>query len=300
MSYVLIVDDDGSIRRLLHRWVDAEGVRAVEATSAEQGLLIASQEAPAVALCDIQLPRGQNGFWLVEHLRRLYPETVAVMTTGVNAFDAAVTGIRAGVIDYVVKPFSRAQVSQALARAVAEHQSRISSGAARDQAGNSADDADRRPTAGALLTLLQAQDQNAAQHAQRVSRVALMIATTLDLGEPQLADIMHAALLRDVTRLDVHAIARTSPPLAAAYAIAMVAQERFDGTGFPQGLKGESIPLGARILGIAEAYDELVSGMNGPASTPAAAVETLRTKRAQQFDPVVLRALEVVPIQHAA
>ena len=81
MSEVLIVEDEAPIRRLLHRWIDAEGVRAVEAESAEQGLLLASEEFPAVAFCDINLPRGQSGFWLVEQLHRLHPETSVVVTT---------------------------------------------------------------------------------------------------------------------------------------------------------------------------------------------------------------------------
>ena len=63
--HVLIVDDDPAVRRLLHRWIDAEGVRVVEAATAEQGLLLASQEPPAVALCDINMPQGRTASgWL--------------------------------------------------------------------------------------------------------------------------------------------------------------------------------------------------------------------------------------------
>ena len=286
MGHVLIVDDDPSVRRLLHRWIDAEGVRAVEAASAEQGLLLASQEPPAVALCDINMPRGKNGLWLVEQLRRLHPETAAVMTTGVHDFDAAVTSLRAGVTDYIVKPLSRDRVSHALARAVAEHESRRST--------------TRRPTEAeeqaeaALLTVLHAQDQAAFDHAQRISMLAAALGGALGVTEPELTDIRLAALLRDVTRHDVHAIARMAPAFIAAYGIAMATQERFDGTGFPLGLHGDAIPLGARIVGIAEAYDELVSAEAGAMTTPESAVEALRRERSDQFDPAVLRALEDV------
>ena len=292
MGHVLIVDDDPSVRRLLHRWIDAEGVRAVEAASAEQGLLLASQEPPAVALCDINMPRGKNGLWLVEQLRRLHPETAAVMTTGVHDFDAAVTSLRAGVTDYIVKPLSRDRVSHALARAVAEHESRRSTAARPTEAEEQAE--------AALLTVLHAQDQAAFDHAQRISMLAAAIGGALGVTEPELTDIRLAALLRDVTRHDVHAIARMAPAFIAAYGIAMATQERFDGTGFPLGLQGDAIPLGARIVGIAEAYDELVSAEAGAKTTPESAVEALQRERSDQFDPAVLRALGDVALANAA
>jgi response regulator RpfG family c-di-GMP phosphodiesterase len=292
MSHVLIVDDDPAVRRLLHRWIDAEGVRVVEAASAEQGLLLASQEPPAVALCDINMPQGKNGLWLVEQLRRLHPETAAVMTTGVHDFDAAVTSLRAGVTDYIVKPLSRDRVSHALARAVAEHESRRAAAAQPTEADEQAE--------AALLTVLHAQDQTMFYHAQRISTLAAAIGGALGVSETELTDIRLAALLRDVTRHDVHAIARMAPAFVAAYSIAMAAQERFDGTGFPLGLKGDAIPLGARIVGAAEAYDELVSGDTGATTTPASAVEMLQGERSHQFDPAVLQALSDIALEDAA
>ena len=86
----------------------------------------------------------------------------------------------------------------------------------------------------------------------------------------------------------------------AAYGIAMAAQERFDGTGFPSGLKGDAIPLGARIVGVAEAYDELVSGDPGATMTPAAAMEMLQGERSHQFDPAVLQALSDIALEDIA
>lgn len=81
------------------------------------------------------------------------------------------------------------------------------------------------------------------------------------------------------------------PFLVAANELAVVAHERCDGSGFPYGLRADDIPLGARILGVADAYDELVSGLGCEAVTPARALEILSTNRAAEFDPVVLDAL---------
>lgn len=295
MSEVLIVEDEAPIRRLLHRWIDAEGVRAVEAESAEQGLLLASEEFPAVAFCDINLPRGQSGFWLVEQLHRLHPETCVVVTTGLHQFDAAVSGLRAGATDYIVKPFTRDRFRQALQRGLVEHQSRKAQLAQAPQgAGGSGSEERPANSTAALLSVLRVDHESGVERAKRVSKHAVDIANAMNAGEGLAADIERAAILRNITRLDVHALGRQVPFLAAASTITAAVQEHFDGSGFPLGLAGDRIPLGARILAVAEAWDALVaSGRQGTIS-PADAIERLSTERAGQFDPAVLRALKVV------
>lgn len=288
MNYVLIVDDEAPVRRLIHRWVDAEGHTVVEAASAEQGLLLACQYPPGVALCDIHMPRGQNGFWLVEQLRRLRPEAAAVMTTGVHEFDAAVMSLRAGATDYVVKPLARQAVVAALRRAVEEHESRKTFETASTY---------RARRVAALMAVLYAESENAARHAQRVSQRAVALAQALGVMEPELSDIGHAALLRDIVRVDVHAIARNVPYLAAASTIAVAVQERFDGTGFPLGLTREAIPRGARVVAVADAYDALIMGAERTPVLPAHAIEILCGERGTQFDPIVLRALKSLRLE---
>ena len=282
MSEVLIVEDEAPIRRLLHRWIYAEGVTAVEAESAEQGLLLASEQHPAVAFCDINLPRGQSGFWLVEQLHRLHPETSVVVTTGLHQFDAAVTGLRAGATDYIVKPFTRDRFREALQRGLMEHRSRKASLAAQPHAPSVAAERPTGSTA-ALLSVLRVDHEDSVEHARRISQHAVAIARAMHADETTTADIEHAAILRDITRLDVHAIGRQVPFLAAATAITAAIQEKFDGSGFPLGLSGERIPFGARILAVAEAWDELVAGSRYG-----------KVERASQFDPAVLGALRAV------
>jgi response regulator RpfG family c-di-GMP phosphodiesterase len=293
MSDVLIVEDEAPIRRLLHRWIDAEGVSAVEAESAEQGLLLASEEFPAVAFCDINLPRGQSGFWLVEQLHRLHPETSVVVTTGLHQFDAAVTGLRAGATDYIVKPFTRERFREALQRGLMEHRSRKASLAAQPQDPGRAPERPTGSTA-ALLSVLRVDHEDSVERARRVSQHAVALAHALNVDEATTTDIEHAAILRNITRLDVHAMGRQVPFLAAATAITAAIQEKFDGSGFPLGLAGEGIPFGARILAVAEAWDELVAGTRYGKVAPAQALEVLTRDRGPQFDPAVLRALKAV------
>jgi response regulator RpfG family c-di-GMP phosphodiesterase len=84
------------------------------------------------------------------------------------------------------------------------------------------------------------------------------------------------------------------PFLAAANEIAVAAHERYDGSGFPRALAGEEIPMGARILAVADAYDELVTGIGGSPVSVARALEILSVERIAEFDPVVIGALVIL------
>jgi putative two-component system response regulator len=327
---VLIVDDEAPIRRLLQNWVEAEGAAVVQASTSEEALRVISPETvPAVALCDIRLP-GKDGLWLATQLRVEHPETAVVMTTGVHEFDVAVHSMQAGVVDYLVKPFTRERLTEALQRGFFAHQSRRALAAMQKEL-----DARRTQITEALaelelnassslevmLEMLRARDQASFEHAHRVSRLAVNLAMTLDIGEPRLSDIERAALLHNLGRLALpdelllrkestlspadrarfrsyplhgEAILRNVPYLAAASEIAVASHERFDGSGFPHGLKGELIPLGARIIGVANAYDELLFGIGQPAISSAAALEAMGTTRAAEFDPLVLGALRML------
>jgi DNA-binding NtrC family response regulator len=163
---------------MVRRWIEREGVDVTEAESAEQALLLASQEPPKVAFCDVNLPRGQNGFWLAAELRRLYPATVVIMTTGNHQFEAAVAGLRAGVSEYLVKPFPPERLRQALATALAEHRARLSSEAPWRPA-ESVREARRISTRFAALDAVVSSENPAkADHARRVARVAAGIASS--------------------------------------------------------------------------------------------------------------------------
>jgi response regulator RpfG family c-di-GMP phosphodiesterase len=327
MTSVLIVDDEPSMRTLLRAWVEREDdATVIEAASAEEGLELVGKESPAVALCDIRLP-GEDGLWLAAQIRIHHPQTAVVMTTGVLEFGAAVDSLQAGVVDYLVKPFTRERLSEALSRAFYAHKSRE----ALDQLQRELDLRHRQITqalsdlevninAGleAMLAILRARDPESYEHARRVANIAVHIGATLKIAEPRLSDIERAALLHNLGRLAIpdallmrdratlsdderdlvrtyplhgQALLKNVPFLAGASEIAVAAHERYDGSGFPRGLAGEDIPLGARVLAVANVFDELVSGMSGTVVSEERALEILSVERIAQFDPVVVGAL---------
>lgn len=281
-NHVLVVEDQVPIARLLRVWIEAEGCSVTIATGAEQALLMAAAQAPVVAMCDIRLPGGRDGFWLVEQLRLFRPHTAAVMTTGLPQF-ADEDGDNTGVADFVMKPFTRERIVAALRHGLADHRARV----------------DRSPggedgpvdLAMVLRTIVHTQRGTSARHAEHVSPVALALAAALNCSGQEVADIECAVLLGEVERSDIYGIARTVPMLASPMAIVTASQEHWDGTGFPLGAKGNAIPMGARIVAVARAFDTLVAGVGIDGTTAAQAVETLCTTQAARFDPAVLAAL---------
>jgi len=330
MMRVLIVDDEEPLRKLLTHWVEAEGATVIEAGTAEEGLALAqSGGAPAVALCDIRLP-GKDGLWLAAQLHTGFPETVVLMTTGVLEFGAAVNSLQAGVVDYLVKPFSRERLTEAVKRAFFAHKSRRALtdmqrelDDRRAQIAEALGDLELNAAASleAMLAMLRVRDAHAYDHAHRVAALSVNLAMALRIGEPKLSDIERAALLHNLGRLALpdqilirkertlseeertklrsyplhgQAMLKNVPFLAAASEIAVAAHERYDGSGFPRGLRGEAIPLGARIVAVADAYDELVAGIGDTPVSPARATEMLSVDRIAQFDPLVLGALTML------
>ena len=328
---VLVVEDEAPSRRLLRTWLEAENAVVLEAVSAEQAVSLV-QEAEgeiAVAVCDLMLP-GHNGFWFAEELGTLSPATALVMATAVNHFDAALSSLHLRAVDYLHKPYPRERFIDALERAVAvyraraEHRDRLKELEQRRREITEAlaeIEANTSTALNAMLGLLQAREPIAYDHAHRVAKLSLDLAMALQITEPQLSHIERAALLHNLGRLALsdamlntpveqlspedrkrlreypvlgHAVLRSVPFLAGATEISLAAHERYDGSGFPYGLRGQAIPFGARIIGVADAYDELVSGIERPAVTPERAIAILTSERAAEFDPAVLAALNIL------
>jgi response regulator RpfG family c-di-GMP phosphodiesterase len=327
---VLIVDDEEPIRFVLRGWLEPEGLTIVEAESAEEALTLATAGDPAaVAFCDLRLP-GEDGLWLAEQLQKLSPDTAVVMTTGVHEFDAAVRSLKSGVVDYLTKPYPRERFIEAYRRAfIAHHSRRALTMMHRElehrqaQISQALAELELNATSSleAMLAILRLRDHESADHARRVAHLALNLAMTLHIGEPQLSEIERAALLHNLGRLALpdylltkredtltaeertrlqsyplhgYAMLKNVPFLAAANKIALSTHEKYDGSGFPHGLVGDSIPLEARIIGTANAFDELTSGLQGEQVTPARALEVMTTERATEFDPLALGALKML------
>jgi DNA-binding NtrC family response regulator len=113
---VLVVDDEACVRLLVRRWLERWGYRVREASGAIEALEMMDVEQASVIVCDVKMP-GPNGLWLVEVVRAKWPETAIIMATGVADIEMVLDCKRAGAVDYVLKPFGREVLQQAVQRA---------------------------------------------------------------------------------------------------------------------------------------------------------------------------------------
>ena len=115
---LLVVYDDEGVRRVLSRWAADMGYTVQAAADADSALDVMRQHQVDVALVDVRMP-GHDGIWLIDQVRRLFPETAVVLATGLLEMDPMVT-LRPGVVGYIVKPFNREDLQQVIKRGMAE------------------------------------------------------------------------------------------------------------------------------------------------------------------------------------
>jgi DNA-binding NtrC family response regulator len=116
VSVVLIVDDESGIRDILARWLSAAGHEIRQAVDAETALDDMAGAAADVVMCDVEMP-GHGGLWLAAQLGQRFPTTAIVLATALDSVPA-VNSLQPSIVEYLVKPFSRGLVVQAVSRAV--------------------------------------------------------------------------------------------------------------------------------------------------------------------------------------
>jgi putative nucleotidyltransferase with HDIG domain len=335
---VLVVDDDVSVRPMLASWVNRFGYCAFEAASAEMALAHLEATPTDIALCDVNMP-GHDGVWLASRIRERFPTTAVIMATSVDDADIAVSTLSNDVVDYLLKPFDSTRLREALALGLDWHRAsvgdeelhhalhaRIRTRRATVAAALARAQGSVQQAADSLIAMLQLHEKDGRGHSTRVTRLALALAEELGVPDGEVDGLEYGAMLHDVGKIDMPAeilckpaplnddewnVMRTHPQvgydlvkklphLAAAAEIVLAHHEAFDGSGYPNRLSGDDIPLGARILTIADSYDSMTHPhTQRPAMPPAMAVQEIERCRGSQFDPDAAAALGRV-LQHAS
>ncbi|HEY3042679.1 MAG TPA: response regulator [Vicinamibacterales bacterium] len=126
MSSVLVVDDEPRMREILVRWLAPAGYITREAPDADAAIDSLTSHLSDVVFCDIQMP-GHDGLWLVAQLRERFPGVAIVLATGVDSVPPVVS-MQGGVVEYLLKPFERGRVLEAVKRAIEWQQTRAARG----------------------------------------------------------------------------------------------------------------------------------------------------------------------------
>ncbi|HEY0097919.1 MAG TPA: HD domain-containing phosphohydrolase [Pyrinomonadaceae bacterium] len=330
---LLIADDEPEIRSILQECLcEHYDCRAVG--SAEEVLALLTTSNFDLIISDINM-EGMSGLEMVPHVRQIAPETVIIMISGAQTVESAIEALRAGAFDYVTKPFDLRHVEMAVERA-REHRELLRSKRRYElfleesiklrtkelgEALASLEDA-YRTTLKALAAALETRDTDTHGHSERVVSFSLRLGRELDLDEAQLRALEFGSLLHDIGKIGIPdcilrkpaaltdeewTTMRQHPALGGQIlrgikflegAARVVGQhhERWDGTGYPSGLRGAQIDLNARIFAVADAFDAMVSTRVYRAGKPyEAAAEELKRHAGQQFDPDVVAAFLRIP-----
>jgi putative nucleotidyltransferase with HDIG domain len=321
---ILIVDDDASVRDVINVLLGEEGYACTAVTSADAAVDAVRHGDYPLVISDVRMP-GHDGFWLLERLRELRPEVAIVMLTAYGDTEAAVECLRNGAADYLLKPPKVTELVRAIERALGRRRLELARSKYRRSLENRVREKTAElsralrelestysQTLWSLVAALDAREHETGNHSQRVVRYSLAVARRLGLPERDLPDLGRGALLHDIGKIGVpDAILLKPGPLAEAewremrrhpqigYEIlrsigflehsaemVLAHQERFDGRGYPSGLRGDDVPIGARIFAIADTYDAMTSDRpyRRALSTGTAREEIARCS-GTQFDP---------------
>jgi putative nucleotidyltransferase with HDIG domain len=332
---ILVVDDEAAVRSIIAAMLSRSGYAATVAAGADEAL-VRLQEDPAydLVLSDIMMP-GTDGIALLERICADYPGTPVVLVTAVHDIQVATNAFRRGAADYLLKPFKRGQLENVVGRAIEHGRLLQQNNAYRQnledmvsartaQLRSALQDLERSYdiTLEAMGAALDLRDEETEGHSRRVTAYTIVLARALGVNSDELRVIARGAFLHDIGkiaipdrillkpgRLDPHEMSimrehcqrgydmvRKIPFLREAAEIVHAHQEHFDGTGYPRGLIGDQIPLGARIFAIADTLDAMTSDRPyRKGTTFAAAQQEIARCSGTQFDPTIVGVFLMMP-----
>ena len=330
MTRILIVDDEETIRLALRKFLRSRGYEVEIAGSGDQAMQILDKESFSLMLCDVRMP-GMTGVQVVPQARERDQNLAIIMLTAVNDAATATEVLSSGASDYLMKPVELADLEQAVNRALHKRDELIEQRRfdrlIREEVALRTAELEREKEslrlmsvsiAETLINAMEAKDLYLRGHSQRVAELAGQLAEEIGLDEATCEDLRVAGRLHDVGKIGIREAILNKPSrltseefehvkrhvqigldiLAPLFHIKQPLKyvehhhERWDGAGYPQGLAGEEIPMGARILCAADTFDALTSkrAYREPLE-PMAAIEHLRGDAGRQFDPQVYDAL---------
>jgi putative nucleotidyltransferase with HDIG domain len=332
---ILVVDDEDPIREVVCSMLSSANYLCTPASSGKEALaLLDSGENFELMLSDLMMA-GMDGIALLEATKERFPDMPVVMVTAVHDVSVALNSIRNGAYDYLLKPFEREQLLATVRRALENRRLKLENRAYQtnlEALVTARTELLRQTlkeleesydiTLAALGDALDLKDRETEGHSKRVTAFTMAIARAMGLSSEQVRVIARGAFLHDIGKMAIpdailnkpgkldareteimrehpyrgYQIVKKIPFLAEAAEIVYSHQEKYDGTGYPRGLKGEQIPLGSRIFAIADTLDAITSDRPYRAAQPvSAARKEIEEWSGRQFDPQVVQAFLGMP-----
>ena len=334
VTRVLIVDDQDPARRLLALILCPPAFHSCSAKNGEEALEALQREHFDAVISDLNMP-GVGGIELLEEVRRCYTHISFLVTTGIDDVEVGVQAMRLGADDYLVKPLNEGAVVGSLTKALYKHRLEQEVEHYRDHleemivertgelhSALNQIESTYEDTLRALGAAIDLRDKETAGHSRRVCLFSMEIARASGWQNERLSNLVRGAYLHDIGKLAVpdnillkpgsldveerrlmqsHAqigfdLIKDITFLASAAEIVLTHHERYDGLGYPRGLKGTDIPAGSRVFSIADTLDAMTSDRPyRRASSFEEAHDTIRELSGTQFDPQSVSVFLEIP-----
>ncbi len=331
---ILVVDDEPPVRTMIAASLERQGYTVQLASGGSEALQALELNNFNLVLTDIVM-QDVNGITLLDRIHALQPGLPVVMVTAVHDIGVAIDAMRRGAYDYLLKPFEHDQLLATVERALhhrraieeteSYHQSLEEMVRARtEMLRHAMEDLEHSydVTLEALGDALDLKDSETEGHSKRVTAYAIALARAMGIPPDEIKIIARGAFLHDVGKMAIpddilrkpgalnpeerdlmrehcargYQMLRKIPFLAGAAEIVFCHQEHYDGSGYPNGLRGREIPIGARIFAIADALDAITSDRpyRKARDFDTAREEILRCS-GSQFDPAVVEVFLKIP-----
>jgi len=335
-SRILIVDDEAPIRALLGEHLGQVGYQIMQASDGRAALEMLNDGDFDLVLTDVRMP-GMNGLELLAEVVRTRPAVGVLMLTACEDLTLAVNAMRIGALDYILKPFRLSEITVSVQEALERRRNQLEQTERMrllEETVNERTVELRRmldrlhdaseTTLEALVAALDAREHETKAHSKRVSEYTLYLAREMSVDPTQLDVIRRGAMLHDIGKIGISDTILLKPgkltaeewvvmqkhpqigywildgidALKSASDIVLSHHERYEGGGYPRGLKGEGIPLGARIFAVADTLDVMTSDRpyRKALSYDEARLEITRFS-GRQFDPEVVKHFLQVPLE---
>ena len=324
---VLIVDDDWQVREVLHEIFLSAGYTCQVAADGREGLDAFCASLPPLTVTDLKMP-VMDGIALLHAIRQADNDAAVIVLTGAADVKTAIDSLKLGAHDFIMKPVNVDELLIAAERAMErrnllierrEYQARLEQRV--EEATEKLEKAYHQ-TLEALGAALDSRDVGTESHSRRVHGYSLALAREHGVPEEQLTDLAHGVLLHDIGKIgipdaillkpgsltpDEWMVMRSHPEIGkrliekipflhGAIPVVWCHHEKWDGNGYPRQLKGEEIPLGARIFSVCDAFDAMTFDRPYSKAIPFedAAAEIKRCAGVH-FDPAVVESFLRVP-----
>jgi putative two-component system response regulator len=325
---ILIVDNEEMICSILDRRLTREGYACMTAHDGREALKYFYNHSFSLIISDINMP-GMHGIDLLKRVKAANPSMMVIMITGYPDIDLAVEAMRLGAYDFIIKPVDLDLVVLSVKKALEKKRLEDEVGAYRTHLERLVDERTEKlqqayrilkkahlDSVKVLAEAIDAKDPYTRGHSERVTTMSLKLALQIGFAEDRLESLEYGALLHDIGKIGIKDEVLRKPgvldpeeyeyiqehPLIGVRIVEGLEffkdkipiirhhHEHFDGSGYPDGLVGEAIPLEARIIAVPDAFDAMTSARPHRRMIPLQDVLTeLEQCQGTQFDPGVLK-----------